>query len=89
MTVKDTSIVSHKKRVKSGINETQRQKILDFCRKHKMVTRKMIAQHLGIETATISGQVKPLLNAGDLTETLEKFPCPVTGNTVHWLQRFS
>lgn len=79
--VKDTSAAAH------AVNNHQhkRDRVLNYVREHQPVTRREISKALGIETATISGLVKPLMNQGALIETGRR-KCSVTGNWVYQLE---
>ena len=84
--VRDSSIESNYRRHAIDINTGQTERIAAYVKGKTWVTRRMIAQALDIETATISGRVKPMVLSGVLIETTERMPCPITGNRVHWLQ---
>jgi len=53
--------------------------------KGKSVTRRMIAQGLGLETGTVAARVNKLLKDNILVESEDKKPCPITGKRVYWV----
>lgn len=80
----------------------KKQAVLDYAKNNRSFTRRMLTDALNelyppyvdgsgrmkqhFETATISGLVTPLVESGDLIESLSVMKCPVTGNPAHWLE---
>jgi hypothetical protein len=64
-------------------------RLLAYALRTKRFTARMAADHFGVETATMSGIIKPLIGKengkGVLIRELTKHPCEVTGNRVYWL----
>lgn len=84
--VRETSIENHYINEASLINENLEAKIAAFVKLHGPVTRRQIAESIGIDTATCSGRVCPLVKGGVLIEDELKRPCPITGRNVIWVR---
>jgi len=81
--VKETSVSAFVKFVASGAYDTKKAAILELFRVHGgWLTRREVSHLMGYDTATVSGIITPLVNAGDLIETPKDCPikCPITGN---------
>ena len=74
MTVRDTSALSHS----LNCHDSKKHRVRVYVRQNGPCSRKQIAVGLGIETATISGLVTPLVRDGFLDE-IGKGQCPITG----------
>ena len=85
--VLEASKASYKERLATGVHETQKDRILDYIQKVRRCTAKMIARDLNLESATVSGLVRPLVKdeKSGVWREEERNECPVTGNKVHWL----
>lgn len=84
--VRDSSAESKRINDAAGITSALEQKIIN-CLGRRTMTRRMLAQETGIETATLSGAVNRMLAAGRLDEAGDKRPCAITGRRVYWLRR--
>lgn len=79
--VKDTSRAAHTEC--STEFRTIEDRIMDFMADHQEVrTRRELAEHFDISTATMSGRVNALLKAGRLVEEAGTFKCNITGRNV-------
>lgn len=81
MNVRDTSAESHA----IGGHDSLKHRIRVFIREKGPVTRRTVAKHFGVQTATVSGIITPLVNKGLLDETF-KAPDPDSGRNVYWLE---
>jgi len=82
--VKDSSIEAYYTHICGNIDK--KKQILDFVKSKKSgTTGREIATVLGMDTATVSGLVKPAVNNNELIRSETKSPCPVTRNPALWL----
>lgn len=85
--VRDTSIDAYQKNLFSVLLPLSARAI-EYLEQNGSASAKMIADALGIDTATCSGVLKPM--KGKSIEVLpEKRKCLISGNTVYWLKRKS
>jgi len=85
---RDSSIESYYKRKNSGIELSQKERIIGYVSSKKgWVTRLMISKALDLPTATVSGIVKPLVREGVFFESDEKMTCPESPHKskVYWV----
>ncbi len=86
MAVRDSSAESKAINDAAGITESLGKRVLKAIG-GKTMTRRMIAEKTGIETASVSSTVFALVESGELEELKEKAPCEITGRNVYWLRK--
>lgn len=50
------------------------------------MTRRQLSIATGVEFCSIPDRVNTLINRGDVSELPDKAKCPVTGQSVYWVQ---
>lgn len=80
--VRDTSIESYVQNEESGLADTIGGRIYKFIVANGPVTRRTIATELGLDTATVSGLVTPMIKKGVLVDD-ERTEDPQTGRKAH------
>lgn len=80
MTVRDTSIAAYAVADRALI----RSRILGLLINQGEMTRRQVADQLGLETACVAGRVNELMRAGAVIETCTK-QCPISKVSVHWI----
>jgi len=85
--VRESSIENYHINQAELINQKKAEAIAAYVKMMGWVTRRMIAQALGYDTATVSGRVNVLVEEKTLVdcEESEKRPCPITGRRVLWV----
>jgi len=82
--VRETSIEAFRTHIQGEECKTKR--VIDFVRSRRIgTTGREIAERLHMDTATVSGIVRPAVICGDLILSEVKAPCPVTGNNALWV----
>ena len=81
MTVRNTSAIAHA----ANGHDTLKHRLRVWVRLHGQASRRMIAVGMGVDTATVSGLVAPLVRDGLLDE-VGKGKCSVTGNNVMMIE---
>lgn len=82
--VRDSSIETYNREA-CAMGESIRKKVMEYLYKYKCATRKMLADSLNIDTATMSGVVKQMINDDTLQDSDKKYPCGKTGRVVYWV----
>jgi len=85
MTARAASIETYHDTGFMAIAGLQRQRIADLLRERGPMTRREIAAELHMETSSVSGRVRELLDAKTLTELPGQRPCPITKRNVSWV----
>jgi len=82
--VRETSIEAFRTHIQG--DECMTKRVIDFVRSRKQgTTGREIAEKLRMDTATVSGIVRPAVKGGELIRSEVKAPCPVTGNNALWI----
>lgn len=81
-----SSIDVYHSEIVGGKETAQKQSILEYVKKNKRCTGRMIARDLGMETGTVSARVNTLVEVDkNLYREKSTFSCPVSGRPVHWI----
>ena len=83
MTVRDSSCIAYASTAPA--RALIRARIVGLLINEGEMTRRQIAQQLGLETSSVAGRVNELLSTGAITESEDIRPCPITGVRVHWI----
>lgn len=84
--VRQASIQAYHSEIVGSKELAQKQVILDYVKKKKRCTGRMIARDLGMETGTVSARVNDMVEADKtLYREVSIIKCPVSGRGVHWI----
>lgn len=83
MTVRDSSRLANQ--ATESQQAVERARILALLVRHGWMTRRQVADKLGMETSSVAARVNLLIARGAVIEDAELKPCPLTGIRVHWI----
>jgi hypothetical protein len=90
-TVRDSSVLSFDQIKAAGVYGEKKEAIIDYLSKTRRgawATRLQIANYLGFTTATVSGLITPMIEAGDIEENpnKERDPTSPRNSRVYWIR---
>lgn len=81
-----SSIDAYHSEIIGGKEILQKQSILEYVKKKKRCTGRMIARELGMETGTVSARVNTLVEVDKtLYREISLNSCPISKRGVHWI----
>lgn len=80
--IRETSKQVYKEINADGTTSKQQGKIISYLKVHPNVTRREIAQAMGIDVSSVAGRVNELINANVLSEHPRR-KCSISGRSAH------